>query len=87
MAKIFPNDGIDFEVLYMAKIKPNKEWIIPVDSYHYPYKFFKGIHPNIGNFYAHFNPALLFRLLKKYYDIAVVGGMANPTHWFAPFFY
>lgn len=86
MSKIFPIYGIDFEVLYMAKIEPNRDWIIPADSYKYPYKFFKGIHPTIGNFYAHFNPELLFRLLKNDYDIAVVGGMASPTHWLAPFF-
>lgn len=86
MVKIFPEYGIDFEVLYMAKIEPNREWIIPADSFKYPYEFFKGIHPTIGNFYAHFNPGLLFRLLKNDYDIAVVGGMASPTHWLAPFF-
>lgn len=86
MAQIFPTYGIDFEVLYMAKIEPNRKWIIPADSYQYNYKFFKGIHPTIGNFYAHFNPGLLFRLLKNDYNIAVVGGMASPTHWLAPFF-
>ncbi|MFL9835657.1 glycosyltransferase family 4 protein [Chryseobacterium sp. ST-37] len=85
MAKIFPLYGIDFEVLYMAKIEPNREWIIPDDSYQYPHKFFKGIHPTIGNFFAHFNPGLLWRLLKNDYHIAVVGGMSSPTHWLAPF--
>ena len=86
MAKIFPTYGIDFEVLYMAKIEPDREWIIPDDSYQYSRTFFKGIHPTIGNFFAHFNPGLLFRLLKNDYDIAIVGGMASPTHWLAPFF-
>lgn len=86
MAKIFPEYGIDFEVLYMAKIEPEREWIIPQDSYNYPHKFFKGIHPEIKDFHAHFNPLLLFRLLRNDYDIAVVGGMASPTHWLAPFF-
>ncbi len=86
MAKIFPEYGIDFEVLYMAKIEPNREWVIPEDSYKYSHKFFKGIHPTIGGFFAHFNPSLLFRLLKNDYQIAIVGGMASPTHWLAPFF-
>ncbi|WP_338378875.1 glycosyltransferase family 4 protein [uncultured Flavobacterium sp.] len=86
MARIFPEYGIDFEVLYMAKIEPDRKWIIPSDSYKYAHTFYKGIHPTIGNFYAHFNPGLLLRLLKKDYNIAVVGGMASPTHWLAPFF-
>lgn len=86
MAEIFPTYGIDFEVLYMAEKEPNRSWSIPADSYKYPHKFFKGIHPTIGNFYAHFNPGLLFRLLRNDYDIAIVGGMASPTHWLAPFF-
>lgn len=86
MEKIFPTYGITFDVLYMAKIEPNRKWIIPVDSYKYSYKIYKGIHPIIGNFYAHFNLGLLFRLLKNDYDIAVVAGMSSPTHWLAPFF-
>ncbi|MDI1254479.1 MAG: glycosyltransferase family 4 protein [Flavobacterium sp.] len=86
MAKIFPEYGIDFEVLYMARTEPNRKWIIPHDSYQYKHAFFKGIHPTIGGFFAHFNPGLLLRLLKNDYNIAIVGGMASPTHWFAPFF-
>jgi len=86
MAKIFPEYGIEFEVLYMAETEPDRQWIIPEDSYNYNYKIFKGIHPTVGRFYAHFNPGLLLRLLKNDYDIAVVGGMANPTLWLAPFF-
>lgn len=86
MSQIFPEYGIDFEVLYMDKIEPNRQWEISADSYNYNYKIFKGIHPTIGGFFAHFNPGLLFRLLKNDYDIAVVGGMASPTHWLAPFF-
>lgn len=86
MQEIFPKNGIEFEVLYMAKIEPDRDWIIPSDSFRYNYKIFKGIHPEISDFHAHFNPSLLIRLLKKDYDIAIVGGMASPTHWLAPFF-
>ncbi len=86
MAKIFPEYGIDLEVLYMAKIEPNRKWIIPKDSYNYAFKIYRGIHPVIGGFFAHFNPSLLWRLLKKDYHVAIIGGMASPTHWLAPFF-
>src|SRR5690606_38929004 len=86
MQEIFPKYDIEFEVLYMDKIEPNRKWIIPEDTYQYNYKFFKGLHPVIGRFYAHFNPGLLLRLLKNDYDIAIIGGMASPTHWLAPCF-
>jgi glycosyltransferase involved in cell wall biosynthesis len=86
MARIFPDYGIDFEVLYMAKIEPNRKWKIEFESYTYPHRFFKGVHPTIGGFYAHFNIGLLMRLLVNDYDLAIVGGMASPTHWLAPFF-
>lgn len=86
MAEIFPSYGIEFEVLYMAAIEPGRSWVIPPDSFRYPYKIYKGIHPTISNFYAHFNPGLLIRLLKNDYDIAIIGGMASPTHWLTPFF-
>jgi len=86
MAEIFPKYGIDFEVLYMAKIENNRKWIIKKDSYKYQYRIYKGIHPEIGGFYAHFNPGLLYRLLKSDYQIAVVGGLGSPTHWLVPYF-
>ena len=86
MAETFPEYGIEFEVLYMAAIEPDRSWTIPLESFKYPYYIFRGIHPTISNFYAHFNPGLLLRLLKNDYDLAVVGGMASPTHWLAPFF-
>ena len=86
MQEIFPKNGIEFEVLYMAKIEPDRNWIIPPESFRYNYKIFNGIHPEIIGFHAHFNPGLLSRLLKKDYDIAIIGGMASPSHWLAPFF-
>lgn len=86
MHEIFPKYGIDFEVLYMAKIEPNRKWIIPEESYNYKYKIYGGIHPTVGRFFAHFNPGLLIRLLKNDYDIVIIGGMASPTHWLTPFF-
>jgi len=86
MQEIFPKYGIEFEVLYMAENEPNRKWTITKDSYKYKYKIYKGIHPVIGRFFAHFNPGLLLRLLRNDYDIAIIGGMASPTHWLAPFF-
>lgn len=86
MQEIFPKLNIDFEVLYMSKSEPNRSWVVPENSFNYKYKIFKGFHPTIGKFYAHFNPTLLLRLLKKDYDIIIIGGLANPTLWLSSFF-
>ena len=86
LSELSLQNGIALEVLYMAKTEPNRNWVIKKDTYKYNYKIFKGVHPRIGRFFAHFNPSLLLRLLKKDYDIVIVGGMASPTHWLAPFF-
>lgn len=85
MAEIFPLYDIDVEVMYMAEIEKNREWIISKESYKYHYKIYKGIHPTVGNMFAHFNPGLLFKLWKGNYDIVIIGGMSSPTHLLAPF--
>ncbi|MFC4633312.1 glycosyltransferase family 4 protein [Dokdonia ponticola] len=81
MQEIFPENGIDFTVHYMAHIEPNRKWIIPEDSYKYKYKIHKGLHPAFGRFYAHFNPSIITLLLKKDYDFVIIGGMGSPSHW------
>jgi glycosyltransferase involved in cell wall biosynthesis len=78
--------GIELEVLYMAKIEKNRNWVLQSETFKYNFKIYRGIHPTIMGFFAHFNPTLLLRLLKNDYQAAIVGGMASPTHWLAPFF-
>lgn len=86
MQEIFPKYGIDFEVAYMAKTEPNRNWKIHPSDFKYSYHIFKGIHPKVGNMFAHFNLGFLLNLLKKQYNIAIVGGMGCPSHWLSPFF-
>ena len=70
----------------MAKSEPNRNWIIDKNSFNYNYKIYFGFHPTIGDIFAHFNPGLLFRLLKNDYKIAIIGGIASPTHVLSSFF-
>jgi len=86
LSKILQENGIKLEVLYMAQIESNRNWTIPIDSFQYNYKIYKGIHPTFGGMFAHFNPGLLIRLLKNDYKYAIIGGMSSPTHLLAPFF-
>lgn len=85
MQDIFPKKGLEFEVLYMAKKEPNRKWKIDYSEITYNYKIFKGLHPAIGNMYAHFNPGLFTHLLKNPADLIIVGGMGCPSHWLTPF--
>ena len=86
LSEILLNYKIELEVLYMAETEPNRNWNLSKDTFKYKYKIYKGLHPVIGHMFAHFNPSLLLRLLKNDYNIAIVGGMASPTHMLAPFF-
>jgi len=86
MQEIFPELGIEFEVLYMAWKEPNRFWELDLNDFKYKYKVYKGIHPVIGKMFAHFNPGLFLRLLKADYDAVIIGGMGSPSHWIAPFF-
>lgn len=87
MSNIFTLLGLSLKVLYMAKKEPNRKWKIKQETYQYHYKFYWGLHPIIGNMFAHFNPGLLLRLIfKRDYQAVILGGMASPTHWLVPFF-
>jgi len=86
LSQLLLKNGIELEVLYMAKTEPNRNWVLKKDTFKYSYNIYKGIHPVVGGMFAHFNPSLLIRLLKNDYQMAIVGGMASPTHWLAPFF-
>ncbi|MCT4597318.1 MAG: glycosyltransferase family 4 protein [Vallitalea sp.] len=70
----------------MSQSEPNRSWVVGEDTFKYNYTVYKGIHPTIKGFFAHFNPGLLRRLMRPDYDIVVIGGMANPTLWLSPFF-
>lgn len=86
LASLLEDLNYELEVLYMANIEPNRKWTIDPSSYHYKYKIYRGVHPVLFGMFAHFNPELLLRLLKNDYKYVVIGGLANPTLWLAPFF-
>lgn len=83
MVPIFREEGIEFEVWFMARNEKNRNWNIDYSSIKFNYKIWPGIHPAIGGFFAHFNPGLLLALKREKYDIAVIAGMASPTTWLA----
>lgn len=83
MALIFKKRDIDVEVLFMSDVEPDRKWNVDYESMRFEYKVWPGVHPQIGNMFAHYNPTLLKRLSRNDYDAIVVGGMSCPTLWFA----
>lgn len=83
MVPIFREEGIEFEVWFLAENEKNRNWKIDYSSIQFNYRIWGGIHPIIGGFYAHFNPGLLLALKREKYDIAIIAGMASPTTWLA----
>ncbi len=86
MQRVFPQHGIDFEVLYMAHTEPNRHWDMPEAQFTYPQSVFPGVHPVVRGWTGHFNPKLLQKLRKEPADVVLIGGFACPTHWLAPLF-
>src|SRR5690554_6937428 len=87
MAEIFPEYGIDFEVLFMAWTESNRHWEFESKELGYNYTVYRGIHPTIGGMFCHLNPGLLTRLAVERRDIVVIGGYASPSHWLASLSY
>ena len=86
MVKVFSDYDIEFEVMFMSKSEPDRDWTVNESEMQFPYKIWPGLHPTIKKFYAHFNPTLLWRLKKHDYDIIIIAGISTPTLILAPYF-
>ena len=87
MRDVFPEHGIDFEVLYMAWSEPDRHWHFESSDLRYPSRVFRGMHPTAGGVKLHFNPALLAYVWRSRPDVLVVGGISAPTLLLAPFLF
>lgn len=86
MHELFTKFDIEFEVLFMGEIEPDRTWIINWNEMKYNYKIFNNILPRNLFPYSYFNPSLLKRLKKNDYDILIIGGIHCPTLILAPYF-
>lgn len=80
--------GVELEVLYMAKTEPGRNWDSQNLAKGYKAIYFKNFGVNISSkrMFIHFNPGLLFYLLRSKFDYVVVGGISSPTHILSPYF-
>ncbi|WP_313304613.1 glycosyltransferase [Empedobacter sp.] len=70
--------GFDFEVYYMREKEDDRDWII--DYKKIKYKYFldnKGFYKMKGRYHFHFNPRLLFRVIKNRNSEFILGGSWN----------
>ncbi|MFS1984177.1 glycosyltransferase family 4 protein [Vibrio breoganii] len=80
--------GIELEVLYMAKTEPGRNWDAEILAKGYKAVFFKNFGINISSkrMFIHFNPGLFLYLLRSKFDYVIVGGISSPTHILSPYF-
>lgn len=72
--------GIAFEVLFMARTVPIRFWELDDSEYMFPYRIVSGIHPRYKNDVYHFNPGILWSVLKDKPTWVLIGGAWNmPT--------
>lgn len=83
MAELFPEYGIDFEVLYMATSEPDRYWEFVPGDFKYRFKVFKGIHPRVRGVDLHTNPELVGYLRRSDPSVVVIGGYSSPSHLLA----
>ena len=64
-SQVLRDKNIELQVWFMAKTEPGRYWQLNPRSFEFKYRFSSGFHPLIHERIFHFNPNLLFSLLKK----------------------
>jgi glycosyltransferase involved in cell wall biosynthesis len=71
---------IDFEVWFMARTEPGRYWHLDSADWHFPHRFFRGIHPVFRRIIFHTNLGMLVSLAKQRPTWLMLGGSwAFPT--------
>lgn len=73
---------VNLTVYYCAHIEHNRRWEVRISGA-YRYVIMPGIVANIRGMILHFNPSVIWRLLRDRPDVAIIGGYSSPTSWMA----
>jgi len=80
--KVAESDGFDFDVFFYAENTKNREWKIYKEKIKFNYIVLKGLHFDFRNERTiHLNFGLFSHLLRKKYDLIVIGEYKQPTAW------
>lgn len=75
--------GHDLEVFFMAETEPGRHWVAKECMEGFSGTIFRDFNFLNGKPIGHFNPGLIFKMLKSDYDVVVIGGYASFTHLLA----
>jgi len=74
----------DFEVWFMARSEPNRNWTLEESDFAFPHQFLRGVHWNAANCAWHLNLEIVSRLRRSRPDVLLVSGSWTlPTVWLA----
>jgi glycosyltransferase involved in cell wall biosynthesis len=69
-------DNYDFEVYFMRKSEYGRDWNIKIDDLKFKFTIGNGFYLHFGYLHLHFNPVLIFRLIRKRDEI-ILGSSWN----------
>lgn len=85
MMKVFPDFGLTFEVLYLARTEPGRHWTIEESEMTHPHAILGGVSPTFRGINLHTNPSLPTHLRRARDNILIVSGYYAPSLAAAPF--
>lgn len=80
LEKLLNERGHQIEVFFMATTEPGRKWDSDKNTEGFTSHIFYNLNLWRGKSTMHFNPSLLWRILRADYDVVVIGGYASPTH-------
>jgi glycosyltransferase involved in cell wall biosynthesis len=69
--------GLEFEVLYMREREADRQWLVDKNAMRHSYYIDRGLYGMIGHYHFHFNPKIIYKLLKKRHDEFIIAGGWN----------
>ncbi len=76
----------DFEVWFMARSEPNRNWRFQDSDFDFPHWFLRGLHCNAASSSCHLNPEVVAIIRRTRPEVLLVAGSWTlPTVWLAAF--
>jgi len=76
LEKVSKENSFDFEVYFMRETESNRDWNIDKNNIRFKYKVGNGLYFRIKSYFGHFNPILIFNLIKNNEEI-ILGASWN----------
>ena len=77
--------GFDFEVFFMRETESNREWKVEQSTIEFKYEVGNGIYFKIKSYFGHFNPILIYKIIKTDDEIILGASWNNLNAMFLVF--